>query len=89
MVLAFVGLGMTLLVYSFVAIIVKLDDFGIYLANQSSSTLRFIGRKLVLGMPIFLQVLSFIGMIAMLWVGGGILVHGLHEIGVKEGPAVE
>ena len=33
-------------------------------------------------MPPFLAVLSFIGMIAMLWVGGGILVHGLAEYGV-------
>ena len=33
-------------------------------------------------MPILLKALSLIGMVAMLWVGGGILVHGLHELGV-------
>jgi predicted DNA repair protein MutK len=36
---------------------------------------------MVHGMPTFLEVLSFIGMLAMLWVGGGILLHGLAEYG--------
>jgi uncharacterized protein len=36
----------------------------------------------VSGMPTFLKVLSIIGTLAMLWVGGGIIVHGLHELGV-------
>jgi len=84
LVLALVGLGMTLMVYGAVAIIVKLDDFGAYLASQSSAAVRLIGRGIVVGMPVFLQLLSFVGMVAMLWVGGGILVHGLHEIGVNE-----
>jgi predicted DNA repair protein MutK len=41
-----------------------------------------LGRALVHGMPPFLAALSFIGMLAMLWVGGGILVHGLADYGV-------
>jgi uncharacterized protein len=81
-VMAVVGLAMTLMVYGAVAIIVKVDDFGLYLADQPSATVRTIGRTIVLGMPVFLQLLSFVGMIAMLWVGGGILVHALHELGV-------
>jgi predicted DNA repair protein MutK len=36
-------------------------------------------------MPTLLSVLSFVGMLAMLWVGGGILVHGLAEFGI-DGP---
>jgi predicted DNA repair protein MutK len=32
-------------------------------------------------MPPFLSVLSIIGTLAMLWVGGGIIVHGLEEYG--------
>jgi uncharacterized protein len=83
-VMAVVGLAMTLMVYGAVAIIVKIDDFGLYLADQPSATVRAIGRTIVLGMPVFLQLLSFVGMLAMLWVGGGILVHALHELGVHE-----
>ena len=81
-VLAVVGLGMTFLVYGVVAIIVKADDFGVYLARSGSGIVRSLGRGIVLGMPFFLKLLSFVGMIAMLWVGGGILTHGLHEMGV-------
>ncbi|HEX2553723.1 MAG TPA: DUF808 domain-containing protein [Microvirga sp.] len=41
-----------------------------------------IGRALVVGMPILLTILSIIGTAAMLWVGGGIIIHGLEEYGV-------
>ncbi len=81
-VLAVVGAGMTLLVYGAVAIIVKADDVGVMLAQSRQVAARVIGRGIVQGMPWFLKGLSFIGMIAMLWVGGGILIHGLHELGV-------
>jgi predicted DNA repair protein MutK len=43
---------------------------------------RAVGRGLVQGMPGFLKLLSMVGLVAMLWVGGGIVVHGLHELGV-------
>jgi predicted DNA repair protein MutK len=81
--LAVVGLAMTLLVYGAVAIIVKADDFGAALALRSSPTVRAIGRAIVFGMPGFLRTLSFVGMVAMLWVGGGILLHGFYELGLK------
>jgi hypothetical protein len=81
-VLAVVGLGMTLLVYGAVALIVKADDAGVALARSGAGAVRTLGRAIVTGMPVFLKVLSFVGMIAMLWVGGGILVHGLHQMGV-------
>jgi uncharacterized protein len=41
-----------------------------------------VGRALVYGMPPFLETLSLVGMVAMLWVGGGILVHGLASFGI-------
>jgi hypothetical protein len=41
-----------------------------------------LGRGLVVGMPYFLSFLSGLGVVAMAWVGGGILLHGLHEFGV-------
>jgi uncharacterized protein len=83
LVLAAVGIGVTVLVYGAVALIVKADDAGAALARGRSAAGRFIGRALVRGMPGFLKALSIIGMLAMLWVGGGIIIHGLYEFGVK------
>ncbi len=44
---------------------------------------RTLGRGLVLGMPVFLKALSLVGTAAMLWVGGGIIIHGLEEFGLS------
>ena len=82
LVLGVVGIGMSLLVYGAVAVIVKADDAGVALALAGHGTVRALGRGIVLGMPVFLKILSLVGMVAMLWVGGGILIHGLHELGV-------
>jgi uncharacterized protein len=81
-VLAAVGLGMTALVYGAVAIIVKADDVGAAMARTRFGAVRAVGRGIVIGMPVFLKILTYIGMVAMLWVGGGIITHGLHELGV-------
>ena len=81
-VLAVVGLAITVVVYGAVALIVKADDAGIALARGGSAPLRALGRGLVLGMPPFLKALSILGTAAMLWVGGGIIVHGLAEFGL-------
>lgn len=81
-VLAIVGLGVTIAVYGAVAIIVKADDAGVALAQSRSPPLASLGRAIVRGMPPFLTGLSLLGMVAMLWVGGGILVHGAHELGL-------
>ncbi|MBO1081035.1 DUF808 domain-containing protein [Roseomonas haemaphysalidis] len=136
-ILAVVGIGVTLLVYGAVALIVKADDVGVALAvnERPASTLlglrggggtvrpeaaapaphaatrraavpaaipvvappaaapggadralapvtRAIGRGLVVGMPVFLKILGIVGTAAMLWVGGGIVLHGLEEFGV-------
>jgi predicted DNA repair protein MutK len=80
-VLGVVGVGMTALVYGAVALIVKADDAGLALSRRPNAAVAFLGRKIVLGMPYFLKVLSFVGMVAMLWVGGGIIIHGLYELG--------
>jgi len=81
--LAVVGIAMTVAVYGLVALIVKADDLGVALAQSEQSILSMTGRSLVKGMPIFLQGLSLLGMLAMLWVGGGIILHGLYELGQK------
>jgi predicted DNA repair protein MutK len=80
-VLAAVGIGITLLVYGAVALIVKADDLGVLMARGHLATTRAIGRGLVKAMPPFLKLLSLIGTAAMLWVGGGIVVHGLAQLG--------
>ena len=76
--LALVGLLITVVVYGAVAIIVKMDDIGLHLAEQRSPSAQKLGRGLVRAMPLVLAVLAWVGTLAMLWVGGGILVHGLH-----------
>jgi uncharacterized protein len=83
-VLAVVGIGITALVYGAVALIVKADDAGVALAKTGSPPLRGLGRGLVVAMPPFLKVLAGVGTAAMLWVGGGIIVHGLETLGVGE-----
>ena len=82
-VLGLVGLGMTVGVYGAVALIVKADDFGALLARTGNGAVRAVGRGIVLGMPVFLKVLSTVGMVAMLWVGGHIVIHGAYELGLE------
>lgn len=84
--LAIVGVLITAGVYGAVAIIVKMDDVGLHLAQKPSSALRATGRGLLQAMPVVLRVLGSVGMVAMLWVGGGIILHGLEELGMS-GPA--
>jgi predicted DNA repair protein MutK len=84
LVLAVVALLVTAGVYGAVALIVKADDLGVALARRGGPVSGPLGRALVFGMPPFLQVLSVVGTLAMLWVGGGILVHGLQEYGISE-----
>jgi predicted DNA repair protein MutK len=81
-VLAIVAVLITVGVYGVVALIVKADDFGVRLAQRNGIVSGPVGRALVYGMPPFLETLSLVGMVAMLWVGGGILVHGLATFGV-------
>ena len=83
LVLAIVALVVTGGVYGAVALIVKADDFGLYLAQKGGPVSKPVGRALVYGMPPFLKVLALVGTFAMLWVGGGILIHGLNEFGIS------
>lgn len=80
-VLAIVSVFITFVVYGAVALIVKMDDVGLYLAEKDSSVSVKIGCFLLRAMPKLLIALSVIGTVAMLWVGGGIILHGVHELG--------
>ena len=84
--LAIVALAVTLGVYGVVALIVKLDDIGLHMAERASAMSRAIGRFLVRMVPTLLKSLSTLGTAAMLWVGGGILVHGMEELGAEALP---
>ncbi len=79
-ILAVVAIGITVMVYGVVALIVKLDDIGLNLARRGSAAARLVGRGLLIAMPKILVALSVIGTAAMLWVGGQIVLHGLHEL---------
>jgi hypothetical protein len=87
-VLAVVGIGITVAVYGAVAIIVKADDVGLRLAATGNGALQAIGRGIVAGMPPFLKLLGVVGTAAMLWVGGGIVIHGLESFGLHAVGAV-
>ncbi len=81
-VLAVVGIIITIVVYGAVALIVKMDDVGLHLSKRDSTASQKVGRFLLAAMPKLLIILSVVGTVAMLWVGGGILIHALHELGL-------
>lgn len=74
-----VGIGITVAVYGLVALIVKADDFGAYLAARKQTLPRIFGATLLAVMPWFMRSLSVVGTLAMFLVGGGIFTHALHD----------
>ena len=80
LILAVVAIGITVAVYGFVALIVKADDVGLHLAQRGGATAG-LGRGIVRFMPGFMKALTIVGTAAMIWVGGQIVVHGLHVLG--------
>ncbi len=80
--LAAVAILITVVVYGAVALIVKADDVGLFMAERGRFALtRSVGAGVVRAMPTFLWLLTVIGTAAMLWVGGSIIIHSLHELG--------
>ena len=80
-ILVVVAVIITAIVYGIVALIVKMDDIGLRLAERESETSQKLGLALVNGMPKLLSLLTVVGTAAMLWVGGHILLIGTHELG--------
>jgi len=80
-ILVVVAIAITIVVYGVVAVIVKLDDLGLLLSQRRSGLSRTVGRGLVVGTPKLLSVISVVGVVAMLWVGGHIELVGLDELG--------
>lgn len=83
--LAVAAIIITVAVYGAVAIIVKADDIGLHLASEGRlAVTRTLGIWIVRGMPYFMKLLVIVGTAAMIWVGGSIIVHGSHDLGVHE-----
>ena len=84
-VLIVIALGITVLVYGSVGLLVKMDDIGLAMADGDASAFRKrFGNGLVQAMPRVMDVISYVGMIAMLWVGGHILLVGTHDLGLAQ-----
>lgn len=83
MILAVVAIAVTVGVYGLVAGIVKMDDIGLHIAKTGrTKAARGFGEAMVRFMPKLLRFLSVVGTAAMIWVGGQIIVHGLHTMHV-------
>jgi len=80
--LGLAGVIITVVVYGSVALIVKADDVGLWLARVGRlSMTRALGRGIVKFMPILMTLLMIVGTAAMIRVGGSIVIHGLSELG--------
>ena len=80
MVLSVIAILMTVGVYGFVAMIVKIDDLGLYLTQQASSFKQTIGRGLLAFAPKLMKTLTIVGTVAMFLVGGGIITHAVSSL---------
>lgn len=79
-----VAIAMTLGVYGVVGLLIKLDDAGLWLVRRPARALKRIGRGLIRAMPRVFGLLTVIGVAAMLWIGGQILIENLAAVGWAE-----
>lgn len=82
-VLAVIALLMTIAVYGVVALLVKIDDVGLKMAKNPVRRVRHAGARIVRSMPTVFRAISVIGTVAMLWVGGHLVVVNLGEVGLR------
>ncbi|GAA3920277.1 DUF808 domain-containing protein [Microbacterium invictum] len=80
-VLAVIALVMTGVVYGAVALLVKIDDIGLKMAKNPDKRVRHTGTRIVRSMPAVFRVISIVGTVAMLWVGGHLVLQNLGEVG--------
>lgn len=76
-VLSIVAIGITFAVYGLVAMIVKIDDLGLYLLKSATAAVKPLGGFLLWLAPVLMKTLTVVGTLAMFLVGGGILTHGV------------
>jgi predicted DNA repair protein MutK len=77
--LVVIGFAMTVVVYGAVALLVKIDDMGLALMKNPARGVRRTGARIVHAMPAVFRVISIIGTVAMLWVGGHLVIANLAE----------
>lgn len=80
-ILAVVAVLITIAVYGVVALIVKMDDVGLLLTQRPRAFSQRVGHALVSFMPTLLNIISVVGVAAMIWVGGHILLVGADDLG--------
>ena len=79
-VVSIISIIATVGVYGLVALIVRMDDFGlklIQMSNGKKNSIQFIGVTLVNALPLVIKSLSVVGTLALLLVSGGIFVHNI------------
>lgn len=86
-VVSFIALVATVGVYGVVALLVRMDDTGTWLIAKAAtmrgwlaSLARSTGRTLVAALPKVIRLLTIIGTVAMLLVGGGMFVHNIEQV---------
>ena len=80
LVLSVVGIGLTFVVYGLVALLVRLDDIGLWLKNKSNKASMMLGQFLLNLAPLIMRGMTILGTLAMFLVGGGIYLHGLSAL---------
>jgi predicted DNA repair protein MutK len=80
-ILAVIALLMTGVVYGAVALLVKIDDIGLKMAKNPVQRVRHTGTRIVRSMPAVFRFISILGTVAMLWVGGHLVLVNLGEVG--------
>lgn len=81
-ILAVIALVMTVAVYGAVALLVKIDDIGLKMAKNPVQRVRHTGTRIVRSMPAVFRFISVLGTVAMLWVGGHLVLINLGEVGL-------
>ncbi|MCW8829378.1 MAG: DUF808 domain-containing protein, partial [Gammaproteobacteria bacterium] len=86
-VVSLIALLATVGVYGLVALLVRMDDAGLYLigragirAGLGARGQKALGRILVAALPKVIRLLGLVGTIAMLLVGGGMYVHNIEAV---------
>lgn len=73
--LVIVSIAASVLIYGLVALLIKMDDFGLLLIEKN---LKRTGLVLVESMPYIMKGLGIVGTLAMFLVGGSIVLHTFH-----------
>lgn len=79
-VVSIISIIATVGVYGIVALIVRMDDFGlklIQMSNGQKNRVHFMGNTLVNALPVIIKLLSVVGTLALLLVSGGIFTHNI------------